>query len=83
MSLMASFVMASITIPENIGTNPQSMLLLLPLVVAIAVIYKVTKMPKITAASFIREVVILSGSIVIFITIIAIALFAFTWLITE
>jgi len=83
MSLMASFVRASFIVPENIGTNPQSMLLLLPLVVAIAVIYKVTKMPKITAVSFIKEVVILSGSIVIFITIIAITLFAFIWLTTE
>jgi hypothetical protein len=40
-------------------------------------------MPTITAGSFIKEVAILSGSIIIFIVIIALALFGLAWMITE
>ena len=46
MSVIA-FVMASFTAPEEIGTNPQSLLMLLPLVAAIAVVYQATKLPTI------------------------------------
>jgi hypothetical protein len=83
MSLMLFSIISSFTAPERLGTNPQTMLLLLPLTAAIAIVYKVTKMQTFTTASFIKEVLILSGSIVIFISIIALALFALTWLITE
>jgi hypothetical protein len=75
--------MSSFTAPERIGTNPQSMLWLLPLTAAIAVIYKAIKMPKITAGSFIKEAVILSSSIIVFVIIIALTLYALAWLITE
>lgn len=83
MSAMAYFVMATFTAPEDIGTNPQAMLLLLPLAAAIAVGYKATKLPKITAGNFFKETVILSGSIIVFMVIIAVALYALAWLITE
>jgi len=82
MSLMFFCVMASITIPEKIGTDPQSILWLLPLVAAIVIVYKATKLPTITARSFLKEVVLV-GSIVVFIyTIAALALFALAWLIS-
>jgi hypothetical protein len=80
---MAYFIMASLTIPEKIGINPQSLLWLLPLVMAISIIYKATKVPTITAWSFIKEVVILFGSIVVFIVITALVLFTLSWVITE
>lgn len=83
MSLMTFLVIANFIAPENIGTNPKAMLWLLPLTAAIAVVYKVTKMPTITAVSFIKEVVILFGSIIVFIILIAFALFALAWLIIE
>lgn len=83
MPLMLFSIMANFIAPENIRTDPKSMLWLLPLTAAIAIVYKVTKMPTITAGSFVKEVVILFGSIIIFIIIIALALFAFTWLVTE
>ena len=83
MSLMTFFVIANFIAPENIGTNPKAMLWLLPLTAAIAIVYKVTKMPTITAGSFIKEVVILFGSIIVFIILIAFALFALAWLIIE
>jgi len=82
MSLMF-FVMASITIPERIGTDPQSILWLLPLTAAIVIVYKATKLPTITLGTFVKETAILLGSIAIFIALIALALFALAWLISE
>ena len=83
MSIIAATIMASFTIPEKIGVTPQSILWLLPLIAAIVIVYKTTKMPKIKIAAFIKEVVILFGSIVIFIIITALALCALTWFIVE
>jgi hypothetical protein len=80
---MVSFVMASITLPETIHPNPQSMLWLLPLAAAIATVYKATKLPTITAHSFLKESVILLGSIVVFIIITMLILFALSWIIIE
>ena len=77
------FIMASFTAPEQIGTNPQSMLWLLPLVAAIAIVYKATKLQTITAGNFVKEVVILFASIVAFIAVTALALCTLAWLITE
>ncbi len=83
MSFMASCILASFTAPENIGTTPQSLLYLLPLAAAIAVIYKATKLPTITATKFIKEAAILLGSIVVFVIIAALALHVLAFLITE
>ena len=83
MSIMADFVVASFTVPEEIGTNPQSMLWLLPLAVAIAVIYKATKLPTIRLGNFIKETTVLFGSIAVFVIITAMALYVLAWLITE
>ena len=83
MSMIAAFTMATFTTPERIGVNPQSMLWLLPLVAAIAIVYKATKVPKITAVHFLKETVVLFGSIVVFMIITALVLCAFAWLITE
>ena len=79
----AFFIIATFTEPEKFGPSPLSMLWLLPLAAAIAVIYKVTKLPKITAGNFIKEVALLFGSIVVFIIIAALALYSVVWLITE
>jgi hypothetical protein len=75
------FVIATFTSPEKLGGDPESMLWLLPLAAAIAVIYKVTKLPTIKAGNFIKESAILFGSIVVFIIIAALALHGLTWLI--
>jgi hypothetical protein len=75
--------LASFTAPENVGTTPQSMLWLLPLAAAIAVIYKATKVQTIIAEKFAKEAVVLFGSIIVFITVTALALHALAWLITE
>jgi hypothetical protein len=83
MSTITAFFMASFTTPERIGTEPRSLLWLLPLAAAIAVVYKATKLPKITAGNFIKEAALLFGSIVVFIVAVALVLYTLAWLIIE
>ena len=83
MSMTAAFILATFTTPENIGVTPQSILWLLPLVAAISVVYKTTKLPKIRFTHFVKESVVLFGSIVIFMAVTALVLCAIAWLITE
>jgi len=75
--------MATFTVPEKITTDPQSMLWLLPLVAAIAIVYKATKLPEIKIANFLKESVLLFGSIVIFMFVTALVLYSIAWLIIE
>ena len=83
MLLQAVCIVADFTSPEQIGTSPQHMLWLLPLTAAIAVVYKATKLPKITAATLLKEAAVLFGSIMIFVIAAAVALYFLAWLITE
>ena len=83
MIITDALVMATFTIPEKITTDPQSMLWLLPLVAAIAIVYKATKLPEIKIANFIKESVILFGSIVIFMFVTALVLYSIAWLVIE
>ena len=77
------FIMASFTSPENIGMTPASTLWLLPLSAAIAIVYKVTKLPKITAVNLIKDSVLLFVSIVVFMIAVAVALYVLAWFFTE
>jgi hypothetical protein len=79
----AAFVLATFTMPEKIGVDPRSMLWLLPLVASIAIVYKATKLPKIRAANFLKEVIVLFGSIVVFMIVTALTLYVLAWLVTE
>lgn len=83
MSAIAAFVIATFTVPENISANPQAVFWLLPLMAAIVIVYKATKLPTITAGVFLKEVAILFGSIIVFIVVIASALYIVARLITE
>ncbi|MBW7992649.1 MAG: hypothetical protein FVQ84_21895 [Planctomycetes bacterium] len=83
MSITYSLVMATFTMPEKITTDPQSMLWLLPLVASIAIVYKATKLPEIKIANFLKESVILFGSIVIFMFATALVLYSIAWLVIE
>ncbi len=80
---IASYVMGSFAAPVKIGTTPQSLLLLLPLVAAIAIVYKATKVPRVSVVNFIKESVILFGSIIIFMVITALVLSAVAWFVTS
>lgn len=83
MFITDALVMATFTVPEKITTDPQSMLWLLPLVAAIAIVYKATKLPEIKIANFLKESVLLFGSIVIFMFVTALVLYSIAWLIIE
>ena len=78
-----NFIIASFTTPENIPTTPSSLLWLLPLVAALVVVYKATKPGQITLRAFVKDSVSLFLSIVVFIAVIAVALYSFAWLFME
>ena len=81
MALETVLLMATFTAPEGLGTNPRSLLWLLPLAAAIAVVYKATKVSRITARNFLKETATLFGSIAVFIIVTALGLYALAWLI--
>lgn len=83
MIITDALVMATFTIPEKITTDPQSMLWLLPLVASIAIVYKATKLPEIKLANFLKESVILFGSIIVFMFVTAFVLYSIAWLVIE
>ena len=83
MTITNALVMATFTVPEKITTDPQSLLWLLPLVAAIAIVYKATKLPEIKIVNFVKESVVLFGSIVVFMFVTALVLYFIAWLITE
>lgn len=83
MSITYSLVLATFTIPEKITTDPQSMLWLLPLVAAIAIVYKATKLPEIKIVNFLKESVVLFGSIVVFMFVTALVMYSIAWLVIE
>jgi hypothetical protein len=83
MTNITVFIMATFTSPENIGTDPKSMLWLLPITIAVAVVYKATKLKTITWKNFIKEVTALIGSIAVFLIITALVLYFFAWFTTE
>ena len=76
------FLVASLRTPQEIGTTPQSMLWLLPLAAAIAVVYKATKLPEITAVRFLKETAALFGSIILFVIATALVLHVAAWFIS-
>jgi hypothetical protein len=81
MSAMAHLIMAAFTVPEQIGTTPVSLLWMLPLIASIAIIYKTTKLPEMKLGLFVKETAVLCGSIIAFITLTALALFAVAYFI--
>lgn len=83
MTTTTSALLASFTTPMQIDTNAVSMLWLVPLVVAIAVVYKATKVHTIKLRAFTKEAGLLIGSIFVFITVAAVVLFGVAWLVTE
>jgi hypothetical protein len=80
---MLGFIIATFTTPESIGNDAKSFLWLLPLVAAIASVYKALKLDSISARNFIRETLILFGTIVLFTAAIALALYAIAHFITN
>ena len=75
--------LATFLTPENIGTVPGSVLFVLPLTVAISVVYKATKVHRIRPKAFARECAVLFGSIVAFLGVVALILCLVAWFMNE
>lgn len=73
------FLLASFTVPERLGLNPLTLLLLLPLIASISIVYKTLKVPRMQTGVFIKETVTLFFSIAVFIVITALVLFLLAW----
>jgi hypothetical protein len=71
------------TEPIHIATDPWSMLWMFPLLLAIAIVYKATKMRVLFVAKFVKEVAILFGTISAFMVFLGVALILLVKLITE
>ena len=76
-------IIASFTEPIDVLTNPQSMLWMLPLALTISVVYKATKLPRISAWALIRESLLACGSIIAVMVVAAVILHGFAWFFTE
>jgi hypothetical protein len=82
MMILAIPVLGGFTAPMRIGTDPASMLWLLPLVATIAIVYKATKVHRIRLWPFTRETAALFGSIIVFIVAAAVILYGMAWVVT-
>ena len=76
-------ILANFTTPEQIQVKPGSMLWLLPLAAAIVVVYKATKVREVRAGHFIKDSVVLLGSILIFMLGAALTLLALSYFVTQ
>ena len=61
--------------PVHIGTTANAFFLALPLIAVIAIVYKAIKLDEIKLVSFVREVFLLFGSILVFMIVTAVVLF--------
>lgn len=76
-------LLATFTSPESIGTNPQSMLWMFPLLAVIALVYKATKMRVLFLRKFLLESLLLFATISAFMIAAIIVLNLLDWLITS
>jgi len=80
---MPELMLASFTAPIEIGTDWVSMLWMFPLLAAIAVIYKATKMRVFLYKTFVRESLILFATLSGFMIAAVVVLNLVTWLATS
>jgi hypothetical protein len=75
----ANLILASFAHPEIIKTTPASLLWILPLSLSVAIIYKITKLDNISPANLVKEITILFGSIVVFMSLIGAGFLVISW----
>jgi len=76
-------LLASFTAPMHIGTDPASMLWMFPLLAAIAIIYKATKMRVLFYGRFFREAFVLFATLCGFMITAIVVLNLVGWLVTS
>lgn len=80
--LNTSIILAGFTAPLEIGTNPASMLWMFPLLAAIALVYKATKMRVLFIRKYLLESLLLFLSVSGFMIMAIFVLNLICWLIT-
>jgi hypothetical protein len=83
MSALLYGILASFTRPENIATAPAFMVWMFPLLAAIAIVYKTTKLRALLATVFLRETLVLFGVLSGFMILAIVVLNLLVWLITR
>jgi hypothetical protein len=73
--LLFKYILAGFTSPVYIGSTAKALLWALPLLAVISIVYKALKLEEIKFADFIKQVLLLFGSILIFMIITAVAIF--------
>ena len=76
-------MLASFTQPINIPTDPKSILWMFPLLLAIATVYKATKILVMSWGKFAKQVAILFCTISLFMVFLGVALIFLVKVITE
>jgi len=74
-NLLFQYLLAGFMSPVDITTSAKALLLALPLIAVIAVVYKAIKVDEIKLISFLRETILLFGSILAFMIITAVVIF--------
>jgi len=69
-------ILANFTSPVYIGSTAKALLLALPLIAVISIVYKAIKLDEIKPADFVKQVLLLFGSILIFMILTAVVIFA-------
>jgi len=77
------FILASFTAPIEIGTNAVSMLWMFPLLAAVSLVYKATKMRVLLTRRYLLESLLLFLSVSGFMIMAIIVLNLLSWLITS
>ena len=81
--LDCGFILAAFTAPIEIGTTPSSMLWMFPLLAAIALVYKATKMRVLFTKKYLTESLLLFLSVSGFMIMAIIVLNLLSWLVTS
>jgi hypothetical protein len=68
-------ILASFTVPYDTGNGVTSLLWILPLLAAVAIVWKTLKVPSVASGKLIREVVILFCTLLVCYAGIAVALY--------
>jgi hypothetical protein len=80
---MFGHILASFTMPLQVANDAWSFLYILPLTFVLAVVYKTTKITVFSWWGLLRESVILTASIVVFMAAVAASLYTFCTLILR
>lgn len=79
----SGFILAAFTAPIEIGTTPSSMLWMFPLLAAIALVYKATKMRVLFTKTYLLQSLLLFLSVSGFMIMAIVVLNLLSWLITS